>query len=275
MGERAHSFQRAGHQPRRGDSHSGRASRRRSSRATRGAREQLGARRARDGAGRALARARARAPRAARRTAWRTAAVAMSWSVLVDAGVRQGQRGAGRRSEPAAPTARTASTRAGAVTGTAACSCAGCRSRTCSFPTACRHCEDPVCLLCSVNGIVRIPSGEITIVEDNCIGCGACAERCPYGNISMHPVDPPEARASSFNCSICSSGGAHASARAARARSARAAQGGQVRPVRGLRRLRVRHRVPGRRRVPHRRSRRARSGKPIMVIGLDPRNQHG
>jgi CRP-like cAMP-binding protein/Fe-S-cluster-containing hydrogenase component 2 len=59
------------------------------------------------------------------------------------------------------------------------------------FPTACRHCEDPVCLLCSVNGIVRIPSGEITIVEDNCIGCGACAERCPYGNISMHPVDPP------------------------------------------------------------------------------------
>jgi len=48
-----------------------------------------------------------------------------------------------------------------------------------------------VCLLCSVNGIVRIPSGEITIVEDNCIGCGACAERCPYGNISMHPVDPP------------------------------------------------------------------------------------
>jgi len=60
------------------------------------------------------------------------------------------------------------------------------------IPTACRHCEDPVCLLCSVNGIVRLPSGEITIVEDNCIGCGACAQRCPYGNISMHPVDPPK-----------------------------------------------------------------------------------
>ena len=59
------------------------------------------------------------------------------------------------------------------------------------FPTACRHCEDPVCLLCSVNGIVRLPSGEITIVADSCIGCGACAERCPYGNIRMHPVEPP------------------------------------------------------------------------------------
>lgn len=60
------------------------------------------------------------------------------------------------------------------------------------FPTACRHCEDPVCLLCSVNGIVRLPSGEITIVEDNCIGCGACASRCPYGNIRMHRVDEAE-----------------------------------------------------------------------------------
>jgi CRP-like cAMP-binding protein/Fe-S-cluster-containing dehydrogenase component len=59
------------------------------------------------------------------------------------------------------------------------------------FPTACRHCDDPVCLLCSVSGIVRRPSGEIAIVDDNCIGCGACAERCPYGNIRMHPVDPP------------------------------------------------------------------------------------
>lgn len=60
------------------------------------------------------------------------------------------------------------------------------------FPTACRHCEDPQCLLCSVNGIVRRPSGEISIVPENCIGCGACADRCPYGNISMHPVEPPK-----------------------------------------------------------------------------------
>ena len=56
------------------------------------------------------------------------------------------------------------------------------------FPTACRHCEDPKCLLCSVNGIVRMPSGEIKIVDENCIGCGACAQRCPYGNISMHAI---------------------------------------------------------------------------------------
>lgn len=62
------------------------------------------------------------------------------------------------------------------------------------FPSACRHCEDPVCLLCSVNGIVRQPNGEISIVDDNCIGCGACAERCPYDNIAMHPVQTEKRR---------------------------------------------------------------------------------
>ena len=47
------------------------------------------------------------------------------------------------------------------------------------FPTACRHCADPACLLCSVNGIVRLPSGEIQIVEESCIGWEACFEACP------------------------------------------------------------------------------------------------
>jgi Fe-S-cluster-containing hydrogenase component 2 len=52
-------------------------------------------------------------------------------------------------------------------------------------PASCYHCNDPVCLLCAVDGIVREPSGEIRIVEESCIGCGACAERCPYDNIKM------------------------------------------------------------------------------------------
>jgi len=60
------------------------------------------------------------------------------------------------------------------------------------FPSGCRHCDDPLCLLCSVNGIVRKPTGEIVIVEDNCIGCGSCADRCPYGTITMQLVDPPK-----------------------------------------------------------------------------------
>ena len=53
-----------------------------------------------------------------------------------------------------------------------------------SIATACRHCQDPVCLLCSRAGIARRPSGEVYITE-SCIGCGICAERCPYDNISI------------------------------------------------------------------------------------------
>ena len=51
-----------------------------------------------------------------------------------------------------------------------------------------------------MNGIVRLPDGEIHIVPDNCIGCGACATRCPYGNIQMHNRDKKsEAQDSGFN----------------------------------------------------------------------------
>jgi Fe-S-cluster-containing hydrogenase component 2/CRP-like cAMP-binding protein len=53
-----------------------------------------------------------------------------------------------------------------------------------SITTACRHCQDPVCMLCSRAGIARHPSGEVYIT-DSCIGCGICAERCPYDNISI------------------------------------------------------------------------------------------
>jgi CRP-like cAMP-binding protein/Fe-S-cluster-containing hydrogenase component 2 len=53
-----------------------------------------------------------------------------------------------------------------------------------SIATACRQCQDPVCLLCSRAGIVRLPGGEVAITE-SCIGCGICAQRCPYHAISI------------------------------------------------------------------------------------------
>ena len=39
-------------------------------------------------------------------------------------------------------------------------------------------------MLCSRAGIARMPGGEVYITE-SCIGCGICAERCPYDNISI------------------------------------------------------------------------------------------
>lgn len=53
--------------------------------------------------------------------------------------------------------------------------------------TACRACTDPVCMIgCPVGSIRRRNSLEI-VIEDWCIGCGKCAQQCPYGNIHMHP----------------------------------------------------------------------------------------
>jgi CRP-like cAMP-binding protein/Fe-S-cluster-containing hydrogenase component 2 len=52
------------------------------------------------------------------------------------------------------------------------------------LPTACRFCQDPVCLLCKSGGIKRDKDGDIYFTE-SCIGCGGCAQRCPYGNIIM------------------------------------------------------------------------------------------
>ncbi len=59
--------------------------------------------------------------------------------------------------------------------------------RNLNIVTACRHCQDPVCMLCSRAGIARLPNGEVYIT-DSCIGCGICAERCPYHAISIVDV---------------------------------------------------------------------------------------
>ena len=64
--------------------------------------------------------------------------------------------------------------------------------------TSCRSCRDPLCIVgCPVGSIRRRESLDI-FIEDWCIGCGLCAQNCPYGNINLHtftveaddPADP-------------------------------------------------------------------------------------
>lgn len=52
-------------------------------------------------------------------------------------------------------------------------------------PTSCRHCENPLCMIdCPPDAIHRNTSGEV-FIDQTCIGCGNCAENCPYDVIQM------------------------------------------------------------------------------------------
>jgi len=52
--------------------------------------------------------------------------------------------------------------------------------------TVCRHCEEPACAEpCPAEAITRRPDGIVILSEDQCTGCGACLEACPYDAISL------------------------------------------------------------------------------------------
>ncbi|HMO94178.1 MAG TPA: cyclic nucleotide-binding domain-containing protein [Pirellulaceae bacterium] len=55
---------------------------------------------------------------------------------------------------------------------------------------ACMHCMDPVCMIgCPTGAIGRDEAtGVIRINDSTCIGCGTCANSCPYQNIQMVPI---------------------------------------------------------------------------------------
>lgn len=52
---------------------------------------------------------------------------------------------------------------------------------------ACMHCVDPVCMIGCPTGAIHRSSaeGQVIINDKTCIGCGTCANSCPYDNISL------------------------------------------------------------------------------------------
>jgi CRP-like cAMP-binding protein/Fe-S-cluster-containing hydrogenase component 2 len=64
----------------------------------------------------------------------------------------------------------------------------GVRFNNILIPTSCRHCREPTCMIgCPTGAIQRDIHGEV-FHTSACIGCGNCARRCPFGNISMVQV---------------------------------------------------------------------------------------
>ena len=61
------------------------------------------------------------------------------------------------------------------------------------FASACMHCADPVCMIgCPTGAIARHEeTGTVSINDNTCIGCGTCANNCPYQNIQMVQIANP------------------------------------------------------------------------------------
>ncbi len=62
---------------------------------------------------------------------------------------------------------------------------------------ACMHCVDPVCMIgCPTGAIHRnVEKGVVVINDDTCIGCGTCANACPYDNIRLVEIRDQNGRA--------------------------------------------------------------------------------
>lgn len=61
---------------------------------------------------------------------------------------------------------------------------------------ACMHCVDPVCMIgCPTGAIHRTREGGAVVINDvTCIGCGTCANSCPYDNIRLVPIRERDGR---------------------------------------------------------------------------------
>ena len=74
---------------------------------------------------------------------------------------------------------------------------------------ACMHCEEAPCLVnCPTDAIFRKHSAEVVVSEVLCIGCGACADACPYDNIRLVELgaSPDEMERSTplaLKCDLC------------------------------------------------------------------------
>ena len=78
--------------------------------------------------------------------------------------------------------------------------------------SSCRSCTDPYCLVgCPVDAIHRGGETKEITIESHCIGCGLCADNCPYGNINMHASEEYDKQRSqavvrykATTCDLCS-----------------------------------------------------------------------
>lgn len=63
----------------------------------------------------------------------------------------------------------------------------------------CNHCDDAPCMkICPTSALFRADNGVVDFEDDNCIGCKACMNACPYDAIYINP-----ATSTAHKCNFC------------------------------------------------------------------------
>lgn len=63
----------------------------------------------------------------------------------------------------------------------------------------CLHCADPECVTaCPEGALIRRPDGIVTLDREECTGCEACIEECPYEAIAFN-----RPRGVAAKCDLC------------------------------------------------------------------------
>ena len=59
------------------------------------------------------------------------------------------------------------------------------------FSAGCSHCQEPACVAACQNGAMyRDPDRGVVLHDDQrCIGCSACLWACPYGAVTINPMN--------------------------------------------------------------------------------------
>jgi carbon-monoxide dehydrogenase iron sulfur subunit len=72
--------------------------------------------------------------------------------------------------------------------------------RETSMPIACRHCDDPQCVMACMAAAIRkdTSTGKVVYDEDRCVGCWMCVMVCPYGAIR-----PDNRKKIPLRCDFC------------------------------------------------------------------------
>lgn len=64
---------------------------------------------------------------------------------------------------------------------------------------ACNHCENPYCVkACPTKAMWQREDGLVLVNQDRCIGCGLCADFCPYGAPQLN-----KSRKKIEKCTLC------------------------------------------------------------------------